>query len=62
MGDGVISNFEVMAMSDREGWVCVVRRYIDADGHEYIPTVAEFAEEHARFADEMAAQLNTRNS
>jgi hypothetical protein len=52
--------FEVMAMSDRDGWVCVVRREVDSEGHEFIPAVAEFDDAHACFADEMADRLNVR--
>jgi len=55
-----MSTYEVMSQSDRNGWVCVVRRFTDHDGHEFIPMVAEFRDEYVDLADEMATRLNVR--
>lgn len=56
-----MGHFEVMTMSDPklgDGWVCVVRVYVDEDGHEMVPIVATFSEEYAEMAEEMARSLN----
>src|SRR5205814_8526811 len=55
-----MSTYEVMSQSDRDGWVCVVRRFTDQEGHEFIPMVAELRDEYADLADEMATRLNVR--
>lgn len=51
---------EVVAMSERVGWVCVASRYRDKYGHEALLTVAEFHEDHVGLAQEMADRLNVR--